>query len=60
MLQGPEKRSSWTASAGEILDSAAEALVCSANPQLNLSGAVGGAFLLRYGKPHARAWAVDS
>ena len=28
---------------------AAEGLICSANPNLNLSGGVGGAFLLRYG-----------
>lgn len=39
----------WHASVGEILDANAEALICSANPQLNLSGGVGGSFGLRYG-----------
>lgn len=39
----------WNAICGDILDVAADALVCSANPQLNLSGGVGGAFALRYG-----------
>jgi hypothetical protein len=32
----------WTASVGEILELSAEAVICSANPQLNLSGGVGG------------------
>jgi O-acetyl-ADP-ribose deacetylase len=40
----------WTASVGEILELDADALICSANPQLNLSGGVGGEFLLRYGE----------
>ena len=40
----------WTASVGEILELSADALICSANPQLNLSGGVGGEFLLRYGE----------
>jgi O-acetyl-ADP-ribose deacetylase (regulator of RNase III) len=39
----------WSASVGDLLDSQADALICSANPQLNLSGGVGGAFGLRYG-----------
>lgn len=39
----------WYVSQADILDTAAEGLICSANPSLNLSGGVGGAFLLRYG-----------
>jgi len=39
----------WNAVHGEILDVTADGLLCSANPSLNLSGGVGGAFLLRYG-----------
>lgn len=39
----------WYVSQGDILDTEAEGLICSANPSLNLSGGVGGAFLLRYG-----------
>ena len=39
----------WAAVEGEILDVPADALICSANPQLNLSGGVGGALSLRYG-----------
>jgi O-acetyl-ADP-ribose deacetylase (regulator of RNase III) len=39
----------WTASVGDLLDVSADALVCSANPQLNLSGGVGGEFLRRFG-----------
>ena len=39
----------WTATVGDLLDVSAEALICSANPLLNLSGGVGGALLLRYG-----------
>lgn len=38
------------ASVGEILDLSADALICSANPQLNLSGGVGGELLRRYGE----------
>jgi O-acetyl-ADP-ribose deacetylase (regulator of RNase III) len=44
----------WAASVGEILDLSADALICSANPQLNLSGGVGGEFLLRYGESMQR------
>jgi O-acetyl-ADP-ribose deacetylase (regulator of RNase III) len=40
----------WAASVGELLDLSADALVCSANGQLNLSGGVGGEFLIRYGQ----------
>ena len=40
----------WTASVGDILDASADVLICSANPQLNLSGGVGGAFLVRFGR----------
>ncbi len=40
---------SWAASIGNILELRADALICSANPLLNLSGGVGGEFLLRYG-----------
>jgi O-acetyl-ADP-ribose deacetylase len=39
----------FAASAGEILDLGADALICSANPQLNFSGGVGGELLRRYG-----------
>lgn len=39
----------WTVRAGDILAEPADALICSANPLLTLSGGVGGAFLLRYG-----------
>jgi O-acetyl-ADP-ribose deacetylase len=39
----------WSAAIGELLDATADVLICSANPQLNLSGGVGGAFQLRYG-----------
>jgi O-acetyl-ADP-ribose deacetylase (regulator of RNase III) len=39
----------WHVSLGDILDAKADGLICSANPNLNLSGGVGGAFLLRYG-----------
>lgn len=39
----------WRARHGDILDVAADVLVCSANPFLTLSGGVGGALLLRYG-----------
>ncbi len=40
----------WLATTGDVLESEADALICSANPQLNLSGGVGGAILLRYGE----------
>ena len=39
----------WTVKHCDILEEPADVLVCSANPYLNLSGGVGGAFLLRYG-----------
>lgn len=39
----------WYVSRADILDAKADGLICSANPSLNLSGGVGGAFLLRYG-----------
>ena len=39
----------WQVYQGDILDVPADVLVCSANVFLNLSGGVGGAFLLRYG-----------
>ena len=39
----------WQLYHGDILDVPAEALVCSANVYLTLSGGVGEAFLLRYG-----------
>lgn len=39
----------WHISIADILDAKADGLICSANPNLNLSGGVGGAFLLRYG-----------
>lgn len=39
----------WCVSNADILDTKADGLICSANPNLNLSGGVGGAFLLRYG-----------
>ncbi|MCA9212824.1 MAG: macro domain-containing protein [Planctomycetales bacterium] len=39
----------WCVSNANILDAKADGLICSANPNLNLSGGVGGAFLLRYG-----------
>lgn len=34
---------------GDILEVPADTLICSANPYLNLSGGVGGSFLMRYG-----------
>lgn len=39
----------WCVKSGDILDEPADVLICSANPFLNLSGGVGGSFLLRYG-----------
>jgi O-acetyl-ADP-ribose deacetylase (regulator of RNase III) len=39
----------WFVKHGDLLDEPADVLVCSANVFLNLSGGVGGAFLLRYG-----------
>jgi O-acetyl-ADP-ribose deacetylase len=41
----------WTVQTGDILEIPADVLICSANVFLNLSGGVGGAFLLRYGLP---------
>lgn len=39
----------WHVHHGDILDFVADGLLCSANPHLNLSGGVGGAFGLKYG-----------
>jgi O-acetyl-ADP-ribose deacetylase len=39
----------WTVEHADLLDAQAEGLLCSANPYLNLSGGVGGAFGLRFG-----------
>lgn len=39
----------WYISNADLLDARADGLLCSANPNLNLSGGVGGALLLRYG-----------
>lgn len=39
----------WHVVNADILDLAADGLICSANPSLNLSGGVGGAFALRFG-----------
>jgi O-acetyl-ADP-ribose deacetylase (regulator of RNase III) len=43
------RKTNWRLIAGDILDVEADVLICSANPHLNLSGGVGGSFLLRYG-----------
>lgn len=43
------QRIRWSTCCGDILDVRADILICSANVYLNLSGGVGGAFLLRYG-----------
>ena len=40
----------WSATVGNALDCEADALICSANPSLSLSGGVGGELLLRYGQ----------
>ena len=40
----------WHIYSGDILDISADALICSANTQLNMSGGVGGAIMLRYGE----------
>ncbi len=39
----------WQVIHGDLLDISADGLICSANPNLNLSGGVGGAFSMRYG-----------
>lgn len=39
----------WNVSLADAIDAKAEGLLCSANPSLNLSGGVGGAFALRFG-----------
>jgi len=39
----------WFVFSADILDAKADGLICSANPNLNPSGGVGGAPLLRYG-----------
>jgi O-acetyl-ADP-ribose deacetylase len=44
----------WQIAKGDILDFVADGLICSANVQLNLSGGVGGAILLRYGNEMQR------
>jgi len=43
----------WYVRHGDVLDVAADALVCPANVYLNLSGGVGGAFSLREEKGDA-------
>jgi len=40
----------WEFTSGDILDIGVDVLVCSANPYLDLSGGVGGAFALRFGQ----------
>jgi hypothetical protein len=40
---------SWRVAHGDLLDTDADGLLCSANPSLNLSGGVGGAFSMRFG-----------
>ena len=40
----------WQVHHADLLDIPADSLVCSANPNLNLSGGVGGAFRMRYGE----------
>lgn len=39
----------WSVRHADLLDIAADGLLCSANPSLNLSGGIGGAILLKYG-----------
>ncbi|WP_164102523.1 macro domain-containing protein [Candidatus Laterigemmans baculatus] len=39
----------WEVAHSDLLDASAAGLLCSANPNLNLSGGVGGAFSLRFG-----------
>lgn len=39
----------WDVAHSNLLDACADGLLCSANPSLNLSGGVGGAFALRFG-----------
>jgi len=40
----------WSVRHADVFDADADGLICSANPNLNLSGGVGGALLLRYGE----------
>lgn len=40
----------WRVAHGDILEIAADGLICSANPRLQLSGGVGGALSLRHGQ----------
>lgn len=40
----------WCVHLGDIFELQADGLLCSANPSLNLSGGVGGAFAMRYGR----------
>ncbi|MEL6107581.1 MAG: macro domain-containing protein [Planctomycetota bacterium] len=39
----------WSVIHGDLLDLRVDGLICSANPNLNLSGGVGGAFAMRFG-----------
>lgn len=39
----------WLVQNIDVLDAKGDGLICSANPNLNLSGGIGGAFLLQYG-----------
>src|SRR6185436_1921360 len=39
----------WTLKTGNIVEEAADVLVCSANPHLTLSGGIGAELLARYG-----------
>jgi O-acetyl-ADP-ribose deacetylase (regulator of RNase III) len=45
-----ETMTQWRIIQGDILATVADGLLCSANPELNLSGGVGGAFAMRYGR----------
>lgn len=40
----------WDVAHSDLLAASADGLICSANPSLNLSGGVGGAFALRFGE----------
>ena len=53
----------WHIIHDDILNQRADGLLCSANPNLNLSGGVGGAFALRYGnamQAHLHSHLADS
>lgn len=45
----------WSAWSGEIFEIEADALICSANPRLELSGGVGGELRRRFGEA-MQAW----